>query len=185
MIIESRQKHIVASGTYRHRQGAPHGDNSLSGLNHDGKKGKKPLTWLSMFISETGKYSTHSVSPLPETAAERLVETPPAPVIRLFNNLVVSPSASPSATADVQKNSFLETRTSSEIARDRLFRFAADAEITRIETVCRFRSVWPKFSEKNCPKKADACTATTSEMMTKRTYCERVTLQRWSSGSLH
>jgi hypothetical protein len=36
-----------------------------------------------------------------------------------------------------------------------------------------------------CPKKADACTATTSEMLTKRTYCERVTLQRWSSGSLH
>jgi hypothetical protein len=30
-----------------------------------------------------------------------------------------------------------------------------------------------KIFGKICPKKADACTATTSEMLTKRTYCER------------
>jgi hypothetical protein len=45
----------------------------------------------------------------------------------------------------------------------------------------RLAKVFRKF----CPKFPDACTATTSEMMTKRTYCERVTLPRWSSVSHH
>ena len=54
--------------------------------------------------------SIHSVNACPETAAERLVETPPASATRLSNNFVFAPSASPSATTETQKkNSFLET----------------------------------------------------------------------------
>jgi hypothetical protein len=49
------------------------------------------------------------MNPPPDTAAERLVETPSACAIRLSTNFVVSPAASPSATTDAKKNSFLET----------------------------------------------------------------------------
>jgi hypothetical protein len=48
-----------------------------------------------------------------------------------------------------------------------------------------FQQRLAKIFGKFCPKFPGACTATTSEMLTKRTYCERMTLQRWSSGSLH
>ena len=50
--------------------------------------------------------SIHSVNALPDTAAERLVETPPASATRLSDNFVFAPSASPSATTDAKKNSF-------------------------------------------------------------------------------
>ena len=53
--------------------------------------------------------SIHSVNACPDTAAERLVETPSACAIRLSTNFVVSPAASPSATTDAKRNSFLET----------------------------------------------------------------------------